>query len=78
MKKANLYLLLFALNFLTINGYSQPYFKPGYTITKSSDTLRGKIDYRKDLIPGKVCTFKSNTSVKTRYFPGEIVAGLSN
>ena len=52
---------------------AQTDFRDGYIITNLNDTLYGKIDYRGDILMGKVCKFNLNDNI-TEYLPFEIVA----
>ena len=55
-------------------GFSQPYFKPAYIITRQNDTLFGKIDNRDYLPLSKSCIFLSGEGIKTKYTPDDIRA----
>lgn len=58
---------------LTALSFGQTNFRPGYIITNSLDTIRGKIDYRGDVRNMKVCHFVSEVNSETQeYFPGQI------
>lgn len=62
--------------FLLFSGliHAQPDFRPGYVITRESDTLTGQIDYRDDARMSKMCRFKPEGSdVETTYLPNDII-----
>jgi hypothetical protein len=67
-------LLLFAgLFFITVLLNGQTDFQPGYVIKTTGDTLIGEIDYRGDILMGKVCRFKlNNTDKEVSYSPDDI------
>lgn len=67
---------LVLLSFLLITGIlsAQIDFRPGYIITTVGDTLHGEIDYRGDMLMGKVCKFKSAGKKATDYSPDDISA----
>ena len=52
---------------------AQTDFRAGYIITNSNDTAFGEIDYRGDILMGKLCRFKTNGNV-VDYSPSEIAA----
>ena len=52
---------------------AQADFRAGYIITNLNDTLYGDIDYRGDILMGKLCKFKTNGNI-VDYFPSEIAA----
>jgi hypothetical protein len=66
--------LLFAgLLFTTVLLNAQTDFQPGYIIKTNGDTLIGEIDYRGDILMGKVCRFKLNKNDKEIiYSPDDI------
>jgi hypothetical protein len=71
--KLRIQILLF-ICFVTIELHSQSDFRPGYIINSSGDIISGLIDYRGELLMGKVCRFKLNQNDKVNEFkPGEIV-----
>ncbi len=53
--------------------HSQTDFRPGYIIKNSGDTLYGEIDYRGDLLMGKICKFKLREDI-FEYTPDSIAA----
>ena len=60
--------------FLLFSGLiqAQPDFRPGYIITRESDTLTGQIDYR-DARMSKMCRFKpEGRDDETTYLPNDI------
>lgn len=67
-------LLLSGLLFLSISIHAQTDFRKGYVVTINNDTLFGEVDYRKDLLMGKVCRFRLNEkSPDLRYSPLDII-----
>lgn len=44
----------------------------GYVITNPGDTLFGEIDYRGDLLMGKLCRFKDNNGEEQEFLPAGI------
>ena len=52
---------------------AQTDFRAGYIITNYNDTLYGEIDYRSDILMGKVCRLKLNDNI-IKYSPFEIAA----
>ena len=52
---------------------AQTDFREGYVITNDNDTLYGEIDYRGDILMGKVCRLKLNDNI-IKYSPFEIAA----
>ena len=52
---------------------AQTDFRAGYIITNANDTIFGEIDYRGDILMGKLCKFKTNGNI-VDYFPSEIAA----
>lgn len=53
---------------------AQTDFRPGYVIRKSGDTIFGQIDYRGDLLMGRLCKFMDKNSLITEFSPGDIAA----
>jgi len=66
---------LLILGFLMITGsiQAQSDFRPGFIIKQNGDTLIGKIDYRGDILMGKVCTFKTDDIGSVEYSPTDII-----
>ncbi|HUW07656.1 MAG TPA: hypothetical protein VMW01_15515 [Williamwhitmania sp.] len=67
---------LLILGFVFITGIlaAQKNFRPGYVIKAAGDTLIGEIDYRGDLLMGKICGFKTNAAAdEVTYTPADIV-----
>lgn len=54
------------------NAFSQSDFRPGYIINNNSDTIRGTIDYRGDLLMGSLCRFKGSDGTVKEYLPTDI------
>ncbi len=76
MKQADLKKTLIVILFLICipSLYAQKEFRPGYVITVSNDTIFGEIDYRRDLLMGERCKFKSDKDQIVDYFPQDIKA----
>jgi hypothetical protein len=53
---------------------AQTDFRPGYVILSSGDSLFGEIDYRGDLLMGKICKFKATDQTITEFFPNDLHA----
>ncbi len=68
-------LLFSGFIFLSALLKAQTDFRPGYVVTLKGDTMYGEIDYRGDLLMGKICKFRSdkNDGIK-EYCPDEIQA----
>jgi len=63
--------LLFSAGLLN----AQTDFRAGYLIKLNNDTLIGEIDYRGDLLMGKVCRFRAiDTRTEINYSPNDIIA----
>ena len=70
MKLKNLIKLLFLFLFGGLN--AQTDFRPGYIIETTGDTLYGDIDYRGDLLMGKLCKFRDKHKNITEYAPSNL------
>lgn len=64
--------LLLGLLLITSSAFAQTDFKPGYVITNPGDTIRGEIDYRGDLLMGKLCRFKDSNGKEHEFLPVDI------
>lgn len=71
MKLKGLVLLALLISTGILN--AQTDFRPGYII-KTGDTIFGEIDYRGDLLMGKICKFKDADNTIVEYFPNDIEA----
>ena len=68
------HIIVFIL-FITGNAWAQSDFRPGFIVTNEGDTISGKIDYRGDLLLGKMCRFTSGDESKIKeYSPFELSA----
>lgn len=60
--------------FLASSLEAQTDFRQGYVININSDTLKGVIDYRGDLLMSEICRFKINfTENEIKYTPNDII-----
>lgn len=67
-----LFACITGLLFLTLRGYCQSDFRPGYIIT-NSDTIRGLINFRSNSLNRIKCEFKKDVNANTEiYSPFEI------
>ena len=66
-------LIIFILLCLSNILNAQNDFRAGYIITNSNDTVFGEIDYRGDILMGKLCKFKTNGNI-VDYLPSQISA----
>jgi hypothetical protein len=53
---------------------AQSDFRSGYIINNNGDTIFGNIDYRGDLLMGRICRFKNSDNSITTYSPTQIAA----
>lgn len=71
MKLKVLFVLVF---FLTLgSSHAQTDFQPGFIIKLNGDSIIGVIDYRGDMLMGRICTFKTNDNVIVEYSPTDII-----
>ncbi len=70
----NKVLLVLGVLLLSQISTAQTYYKPGYVITNSADTLSGNIDYRGDILMGSICKFKTDSGIVKLYSPKDIVS----
>ena len=68
------YPILFGFLLLIGTLNAQTDFKPGFIIENSGDTLLGEIDYRGDLLMGRICRFKRANGKVYEYSPKDIFA----
>lgn len=71
MRRKSLISILFVLSFHVL--FAQEYFRAGYIVMHSNDTIWGEIDYRGDLRMSQVCRFKSDKGDVYDYKPENIV-----
>jgi hypothetical protein len=62
------FLIFAGLFLLPVLINAQTDFRPGYVINAHGDTLIGLIDYRGDILMGKVCRFKFNNTYKEVFY----------
>ncbi len=67
---------LFIIGFLFSTSIlkAQTDFKPGFVVKNSGDTIFGEIDYRGDLLMGKICKFKGADHPVEEYSPNDVVS----
>jgi len=68
------FLFVVALIFVVGILNAQTDFRSGYVINNTGDTIYGKIDYRGDLLMGKVCRFKNSDNIISTYSADHILA----
>lgn len=66
-------LLIFGFLLILESIHAQTDFRPGFVIKQNGDTLKGEIDYRGDILMGKICTFKTNGNESRAYYPTDII-----
>ena len=60
--------------FLTLGSiHAQTDFQPGFIFQQNGDTLIGAIDYRGDMLMGRICTFRTKDNVIIEYSPADII-----
>jgi hypothetical protein len=65
--------MLLLVPFLSLNLFSQAYFKKGYIIRNNGDTLQGLVNYKSNLSNSRLCEFKRNgSSLVESFSPDEI------
>ncbi|MFW5658286.1 MAG: hypothetical protein ACOCYF_02455, partial [Bacteroidota bacterium] len=67
-------LILFGILLSTGVLHAQTDFRPGYIIQNAGDTVYGEIDYRGDLLMGRLCRFKEADNSIKDYSPYDIAA----
>ena len=66
-------LLIFGFLLILDAIHAQTDFRPGFIIKHNGDTLKGEIDYRGDILMGKICTFKTSGNESREYYPADII-----